>query len=126
MVKKNQCQGIIKYKKSKFYNLQCGNSAKNGSYYCGVHKKIKKNLKSKCLGLKKNNLKCNRLVETSYCFQHKKKTIATNEFLLKKDIKKELGQFYSVNCAYIFKGMVIPKVINSIIEPFSGSGELLK
>ena len=40
--------------------------------------------------------------------------------------KKELGQFYTVNCEYIFKGMSIPNNVDLIIEPFGGSGELLK
>jgi len=39
--------------------------------------------------------------------------------------KNSLGQFYTTNCEYIFKGMVIPKDI-SLIEPFGGSGELLE
>ena len=40
--------------------------------------------------------------------------------------KKKLGQFYTVNSEYIFKGLVIPAKTNKIIEPFAGSGEIIK
>lgn len=40
--------------------------------------------------------------------------------------KKQLGQFYTTNYEYILSNMEIPKNVKTIIEPFVGSGELLK
>lgn len=40
--------------------------------------------------------------------------------------KRELGQFYTTNYAYILDGMNIPENITTIIEPFVGNGDLLK
>jgi hypothetical protein len=40
--------------------------------------------------------------------------------------KKKLGQFYTTNYEYILDGLVIPKKIKHIIEPFVGNGDLLK
>ena len=54
---------------------------------------------------------------------------STKRLECKKDninIKKELGQFFSSNCDYIFTNISIPKSVNWIIEPFGGNGELLK
>lgn len=39
--------------------------------------------------------------------------------------KKNKGQFYTVNSSYILQGLVIPKQIQKIIEPFAGKGDLL-
>ena len=85
-------------------------------------------IKYRCLGITKKGLYCNRWVNNSYCFQHKHiKTISTyQKNISKTDNKHELGQFYSTNCDYIFKDMVIPKNVNQIIEPFGGTGELIK
>ena len=40
--------------------------------------------------------------------------------------KKQLGQFYTTNYAYILQNMYIPDNISNIIEPFAGAGDLLK
>ena len=40
--------------------------------------------------------------------------------------KSKLGQFYTTRYKYILKNLKIPSDINTIIEPFCGSGELLK
>ena len=46
---------------------------------------------------------------------------------IKKSIdKKNLGQFYTTNYNYILQNLFIPENIITIIEPFCGSGELLK
>ena len=39
--------------------------------------------------------------------------------------KKQLGQFYTTNYAYILQNMYIPDNISNIIEPFAGAGDLL-
>lgn len=39
--------------------------------------------------------------------------------------KKELGQFYTTNCEYIFSGLEIPENVDTIIEPFAGDCHLL-
>lgn len=41
-------------------------------------------------------------------------------------MKKELGQFYSLNCDYILQGMYILNGVQAIIEPFGGCGSLIK
>jgi tRNA1(Val) A37 N6-methylase TrmN6 len=40
--------------------------------------------------------------------------------------KKTLGQFYTTNYEYILQGMFIPQNIHTIVEPFTGNGDLLK
>ena len=40
--------------------------------------------------------------------------------------KKQLGQFYTTNYEYILDGIIIPKKIKHIVEPFVGNGDLLK
>jgi len=40
--------------------------------------------------------------------------------------KKELGQFYTINCDYILQNMFIPDNVKLIIEPFGGCGSLVK
>lgn len=40
--------------------------------------------------------------------------------------KKQLAQFYTTNYTYILKGIIIPKNVKNIIEPFVGNGDLLK
>jgi hypothetical protein len=40
--------------------------------------------------------------------------------------KKMLGQFYTTNYEYILQNMKIPLEVKCIVEPFVGSGELLK
>jgi hypothetical protein len=40
--------------------------------------------------------------------------------------KKQLGQFYTTNYNYILQNMSVPKNVSHIIEPFVGSGDLLK
>lgn len=40
-------------------------------------------------------------------------------------IKKNLGQFYTTNYEYILQGLNIPQKIKTIIEPFTGAGDLL-
>jgi len=40
--------------------------------------------------------------------------------------KHDLGQFYTTNYKYIFRGLSIPKNTKKIIEPFCGNGDLLK
>ncbi len=40
--------------------------------------------------------------------------------------KQKLGQFYTTNYDYILQNMTIPVNVKNIIEPFAGSGELLK
>jgi hypothetical protein len=42
-----------------------------------------------------------------------------------KSNKQELGQFYTTNQEYILQGMKIPDNIKTIIEPFTGNGDLL-
>lgn len=43
------------------------------------------------------------------------------------DVKKDKGQFYTTNCAYIFSGLNMPpKDIRCIIEPFTGKGNIVK
>jgi hypothetical protein len=39
--------------------------------------------------------------------------------------KQKLGQFFTTNYAYILKNMVIPEVVTTIVEPFTGNGDLL-
>lgn len=39
--------------------------------------------------------------------------------------KKELGQYFTTNYEYILKNFVIPSYVNSIVEPFTGNGDLL-
>lgn len=41
-------------------------------------------------------------------------------------MKKGLGQFYTTNYSYILQGLKIPKYVKHVIEPFAGTGELLK
>lgn len=41
------------------------------------------------------------------------------------DSKKKLGQYYTENYKYILNGMIIPKEVSEIVEPFAGSGDLL-
>jgi hypothetical protein len=40
--------------------------------------------------------------------------------------KKQLGQFYTTNYFHILSNMSIPPVVNHIIEPFVGNGDLLR
>jgi len=40
--------------------------------------------------------------------------------------KHELGQFMTTNYEYILRGMYIPENITTIIEPFTGTEDLLK
>lgn len=40
-------------------------------------------------------------------------------------LKKQKGQFYTTNYSYILQGLKIPDNVQTIIEPFCGSGELL-
>jgi len=40
--------------------------------------------------------------------------------------KNELGQFYTTNFEYILSNMKLPNYVNTIIEPFTGQGDLLK
>jgi hypothetical protein len=40
--------------------------------------------------------------------------------------KKQLGQFYTTHNEYILQGLTIPDDIDTIIEPFVGSGELIR
>jgi hypothetical protein len=40
--------------------------------------------------------------------------------------KQKLGQFYTTNYAYILSNMSIPPDITHVIEPFVGTGDLLK
>ena len=41
-------------------------------------------------------------------------------------MKKDLGQFYTVNYKYILQNFKIPEYIENIIEPFAGKGDLLE
>ncbi len=43
-----------------------------------------------------------------------------------KQNKKNLGQFMTTNYEYILQNMYIPNDIENVIEPFAGSGDLLK
>ena len=43
-----------------------------------------------------------------------------------KTKKQKLGQFYTTNYKQILDGLSIPDNVNYIIEPFAGSGDLLK
>ena len=54
---------------------------------------------------------------------HKK---VANKVIEKSTTKKQLGQFYSINCNYILQGMYIPKSTQLIIEPFGGCGSLIQ
>jgi hypothetical protein len=45
--------------------------------------------------------------------------------VIKKLIKKEMGQFYTTNKKYILQNMNIPECVNIIIEPFVGNGDLI-
>lgn len=40
-------------------------------------------------------------------------------------MKKELGQFYTVNYKYILENFKIPEHVENIIEPFAGKGDLI-
>jgi len=40
--------------------------------------------------------------------------------------KSQLGQFYTTNYAYILQHMSIPSTIQTVIEPFTGNGDLLQ
>jgi len=42
-----------------------------------------------------------------------------------KDHKQTLGQFFTTNYQYILQGMTIPSNVSTIIEPFTGNGDLL-
>jgi hypothetical protein len=42
-----------------------------------------------------------------------------------KNIKKNLGQFYTTNYDYILQNMSIPMDVKNIIEPFAGKGDIL-
>jgi hypothetical protein len=74
-----QCAAIIQSKRSKLYNCRCPHPVKIGDY-CKKHKKTPN-------------------IEIIL-----KKKVATK---VVKEIttKKELGQFYSINCDYILQGM---------------------
>ncbi len=41
-------------------------------------------------------------------------------------MKKQLGQFYTTNYTYVLADIKIPKEAKKIIEPFAGTGELIK
>lgn len=43
-----------------------------------------------------------------------------------KNMKKELGQFYTKNYDYILQNISIPANIKDLIEPFAGEGDLLE
>lgn len=55
----------------------------------------------------------------------KSNTSNTNSMSMSMN-KKQLGQFYTTNYAYILQNMYIPDNISNIIEPFAGAGDLLK
>jgi hypothetical protein len=40
--------------------------------------------------------------------------------------KKKKGQFYTTNCSYILEGLLLPRSIECIIEPFAGKGDLIE
>ena len=42
-----------------------------------------------------------------------------------QDHKHKFGQFYTTNYTYILQNLFIPKNITTIIEPFTGNGDLL-
>ena len=43
-----------------------------------------------------------------------------------KNMKKELGQFYSKNYNYILQNINIPNHVKNIVEPFAGEGDLIE
>lgn len=48
-----------------------------------------------------------------------------NKTIRAKMLKKNLGQFYTVNCEYILRSLYIPPKTSLIIEPFAGAGHLV-
>ena len=84
--------------------------------------------KVKCLGITNKGFRCSRsvLIGKNYCFQHQVKKKVVKKVSKEIITKKELGQFYSVNCDYILTDMKILKGVQSIIEPFGGCGSLVK
>jgi len=42
------------------------------------------------------------------------------------DTKQKLGQFYTTNAIYILQGLTIPLNTTRIVEPFAGTGDLVK
>lgn len=49
-----------------------------------------------------------------------------NKKQVNKMNKKVLGQYYTTNHEYILQGIEIPENITTIIEPFTGNGDLIK
>ena len=83
--------------------------------------------KNKCLALTKKNVQCNRLVLNSkYCFQHKKKELFT--YVKSNGTSKEWDQYYTRSFVsklcilWYCKTIKINKILDLVIEPSAGTG----